>query len=49
MNEGCRWKSSCTFFVPARLSACHRKPARREETDIPVCSADNRRKWKICA
>ena len=39
MNEGCRWKSSCTFFVPARLSACHRKPARREETDISVCRA----------
>ncbi len=49
MNEGCRWKSSCTFFVPARLSACHRKSVWREETDIPVCSADNRRKWKICA
>lgn len=49
MNEGCRLKSSCTFFVPARLSACRRKPARRQETNIPVCSAGNSHKWKICA
>ncbi len=47
--KGAGGKAAAPFFVPARLSACHRKPARREETDISVCRAGNRHKWKICA